>query len=52
MYKPASVLENDTYKLQWEFEGSPNFSKTARPYNTKKKKKKENLQNCGLRCPG
>ena len=53
MYNPTSVLENDTHKLLCYFDGSLNPGQTTRPYNNQqKKKKKENLQNCGLCSPG
>ena len=55
MHNPALVLENDTHKLLWDFniqKGSPNPGQKTRPYNNQQKKKKKNLQNCGLCCPG
>ena len=61
MHNPAPVLENDTYKLQWDFNiQTDHIILTQRPdlimINKKKKKKKkkkeENLQNCQLCCPG
>ena len=37
----------------WHTHGSPNLGQKTRPYNNQqKKKKKENLQNCRLCCPG
>ena len=38
----------------WYTNGSPNLSQTTRPNDNKlqQQKIKENLQNCGLRCPG
>ena len=55
--QPASVLENDTHKLLWDFDIQTDPLITARrPYliiiNKKQKKKKETLQNCGLCWPG
>ena len=57
MLNPASVLENDTHKLQCDFDIQTDHIISARPNliiinQKKKKKKKENLQNCGLSCPG
>ena len=49
----APVLENDTHKLQWDF-NILNTGQKTRPYNNqqkKKKKKKENLQNFRLAVP-
>ena len=45
MYNPASFLENDTYKLRWDF--NIQTDQTTRPYNNQQRKK-ENLLNCGL----
>ena len=36
----------------WDTKGSPNLDQTTTPYNKQKKRKKENLQNCGPCCPG
>ena len=53
LHNPASVLENDTQKLLWDFNIQTDHLISARRpdliviYN-----KKENLQNCRLRCPG
>ena len=55
MHNPVPVLENDTQtpKGLWYTSGSPNLGQKTRPYNNqRKKKKKENLQNCLLYCPG
>ena len=35
----------------WDINGSPNLGQTTRPYNNQQQQK-ENLQNCGLCCPG
>ena len=47
MPNPAPVLENNTYKLLWDFDihnGSPNLGQKTRPNNNQQtKKKKENL---------
>ena len=56
MHNPAPVLENDTYKLLWDFNIQMDYLIPTRPYNNqqkkKKKEKKENLQDCRLCCPG
>ena len=51
MHNPAPVLENDTHKLLWDFD---HLISARRPdlIIINKKKKKENLQNCRLCCPG
>ena len=52
MHNPESVLENETHKF-WDFEiknGLSNHGQTTRPYNNQQKR--QNLQNCGLCCPG
>ena len=41
-HNPAPALENDTHKL----------GQKTRPYNNQQQKKKGNLQNCRLCCPG
>ena len=64
-HKPASVLENDTHKLLWDFDiqtdplisaRRPDFmminQKKKKKKRKKKKRKKENLQNCRLCSPG
>ena len=53
MHNPAPVLENDTHKLQWDLDIDTDHqisAKKTRPYNNQQKI--ENLQNCGLCCPG
>ena len=60
MHNPASILENDTHKLQWDFDIHTDHLITARrpdiiiinKKKKKKRKKKENLQNCRLYCLG
>ena len=63
MHNPASVLENDTRKLLWNFDIQTDHLISARRpdliiiiINKKRKKKKketkENLQNCRFCCPG
>ena len=54
MHYRASVLENDTHKLIWDFNIQMDHqipAKKNRPYNNQQPKK-ENLQNCRLCCPG
>ena len=57
MHNSASVLENDTHKLLWDFDIQMDHLISARRPDQiiinkkKKKKKKENLQNCRLCCP-
>ena len=56
MHNPASVPENDTYKLLWDFNILTDHLISARRpdliiINKKKKKKKENLQNSRLYVP-
>ena len=57
MHNPASVLENDTHKLLWDFDiQTDHLISVRRPdliiINKKeKKKRKENLQNCEHCCP-
>ena len=44
MHNPATVLENDTYKLLWDFnikKGSPNPDQKTRTYNNQQQKKKK-----------
>ena len=54
IHNPASVLENDTQELLWDFD----ISQKTRPHNNlqqqqqQQQQQKENLQNCGLYCPG
>ncbi len=61
MHNPASVLENDTHKLLWDFEIQTDHLIAARHLDLviikkekekKKTCKKENLQNRGLYCRG
>ena len=53
MHNPASVLENDTHKLLWDFDIQMDHLISARRSDLIIiNKKKENLQNCGLCCPG
>ena len=55
MHNPAPVLENDTHKLQWDFNMQiDHLIRARRPelIIINKKKKKENLQNCRLCCLG
>ena len=49
MHSPASVLENDTHELLWDFDiqmEPPNLGPKTRFYN--QEKKNENLQNYGI----
>ena len=53
MNNPASVLENDTYKLRWDFDIKTDHLISARKPNLIEiTKEKENMQNCWLCCPG
>ena len=55
LHNPASVLENETYKLLWNFDIQTNHQISARRPDLiiiNNNKKDENLQNCGLCCPG
>ena len=54
MNNPAPVLENDTHKLQWDFNIQTDHLITARRSDLIiiNKKEKENLQNCRLCCYG
>ena len=53
MHNPAPVQENDTYKLLWDFDIQTDHQiSTRRPDLIIINKKKENLQNYGLCCPG
>ena len=53
MHKPESVLMNETLKLLWNFEIQTDHQiSTRRPDLIIILKKKENLLNCGLCCPG
>ena len=56
MHNSAPVQENDTHKLQCDFDIQTDHLISALGPDliiiNKKKKKKENLQSCGLCCPG
>ena len=56
MHNPEPVLENDTHKFLWDFNIQTDHLIPARRPDliliNKKKKKKENLKNCWLCCPG
>ena len=59
MHNPAAVLENDTQKLQWDFDIQMGHLILARrpdliiiKKKKKKKEKKKKLLNCRLCCPG
>ena len=54
MHNPATVLENDTHKLLWDFVIRTDHLISARRPDLiiiNKKKEEENLQNCRLCCP-
>ena len=49
MHKPASVLENGTHKLQWDFNiQTDHLISARRPDLIIINKKRENLKNYGL----
>ena len=52
MHNPASVLDNNTHKLQWDFVIQTDHLISARRPDLIIINKKENLQNCRLCCPG
>ena len=53
MHNPASVLENDKHKLLWDFDmQTDHLISTRRPYLINNQLENENLQDCGLCCPG
>ena len=55
MHNPAPVLETDTHKLLWDFDIQMDHLISARRPDLiiiNKKKKKKNLQDCRLCCPG
>ena len=55
MLNPAPILENDTHKLLWDFDiQTDHLISSRRPdlIIINQKKKKENLQNCRICCPG
>ena len=49
---PESVLENERHRLLWDFEIQTNHLISARRPDLIIINKKENLQDCGLCCPG
>ena len=56
MHNPASILENDTHKLLWDFDIQTDHLISARRPDliiiNNNNNKKENLQNCRLCCRG
>ena len=53
MHNPAPVLENNTHKLLWDFDiETDHLISARRPDLIIINKKKENMQNCRLCCPG
>ena len=52
MHNPAPVLENDSHKLLWDFNIQTDHQIPAKRQDLIIIKKKENLQNCRLCCPG
>ena len=54
MHNPAPVRENDSHKLQWDFNIQTDQLIPARRPDLIiiNKKKEENLQKCRLCCPG
>ena len=52
MYNPASVQENEMQQPLWDFETQTNHLTSARRPDRIIIKKRENLQNCRLCCPG
>ena len=53
MHNPAAFLENDTHKFLWDFDiQMDHLIPARRPDFIIINNKKENLQNCGLCCPG
>ena len=52
IHNPASVLENDTYKLSWYFDVQTDHIFSARRQDLIIINKKENLQKYELCCPG
>ena len=53
-HNPEFVLENETYKLFWDFETQtdrPNLGQTTR-YSYSQQRKKKNLPNSGHCCSG
>ena len=52
MHNPASVQENDTHKLLWDFDIETDYQISARRPDFIIINKKENLKNCRLCSPG
>ena len=52
MYKPETVLENETNKIIWNFELQTDHLILARWADLMIVNKKENLMNSGLGCSG
>ena len=52
MNNPAPVWENDTHKLQWDFDIQTDPLILAKKTDLMIINKKENLQNCGFCCLG
>ena len=52
MLNPESVQENETHKLIWDFDILMDHLISTRRSDLVMINKKENLQNCGLCCPG
>ena len=48
MHNPAAVIENDTHKLQWEFDIQTDHQISATRPDLIKSTKKENLRNFGF----
>ena len=52
MHNPESVPENETHKLLWDFVIKTEHLISARRPDLVIIDNKENVQNCGLCCPG
>ena len=53
MHNPESILKNETHKLLWDFKiQTDHLILAKRPDHTIINKKRENLQDSGLSCPG
>ena len=53
MHNPPPVIENETHKLQWDFDiHTDHLISVWRPELIIINKKNENLQNCRFCCPG
>ena len=56
MHNPESVLVNERHKILWDFDIQTDHLISTRRLHlliiNKKKKREENLPNCGLCCPG